>query len=162
MNAKGQIGVGAFLMVFIGIIVSLVIIQSSAQLVGETTNLITETNQTVTVAAENASIELKGKNIEGSAVILNATSNATISNGNFTFLSQVGSDGQVSLFMRTNVGSIFASKSVKVTYTYQPDGYIPEAGSRTIMGLIVLFGVIGIAVIALGPTLQNKILDLVG
>jgi hypothetical protein len=154
MNNKGQIGVGAIVVIAIGVIVALILFQASAQNVGGTTTLSYKGNQTVTTGANGSTIYLLGQGMDGTNYYLrNSTNDYVVNNANFTFYKCVNpANGQVDNCMTTNTNTnpeYMAYAKLNVSYSYEPDGYIPESGSRSIAGLIVLLAAIGVAVFVL-------------
>lgn len=164
MNRKGQLELGAILMVFIAAIVGLQLFLASAQNIGETTNTVITVNDTIT--ADNGTQNLNGRAIvAGTFTPVNETNGtagdhgATVGSGNYTILNNQVVDGELTSRINVTADSTVEGYTWNVSYTYQPIGYIPESGGRAIAGLIILFFAISIAIIVLFPTLKNKILD---
>ena len=168
MNNKGQMEVAALIILFISILVGLVLFLPIAQNVGSVTDTqvfnTTESGTVFTAPASGASTDLTGQELIGDAVVQNGSDGTAIETaGNWTVTEIVSTTtGVKTLSFTTTAGSEFASKSVNLTYTYGPDGYIESAGARSITGLIVLFFALGIAVVAMTPVMRSKLFDLVG
>jgi len=45
----------------------------------------------------------------------------------------------------TLTNATWASRSLNVSYTYEPDGYVTSGAGRAVAGLIILFAAMGIA-----------------
>lgn len=140
MKKKGQLEIGGIIMLGIAIIVGAVIFAGGvSQNVGTMTQTATyngTASGVITAATYNGTVELNGVGVVGTPTIYNRTSGAVVSNGNFTFVSLVGADGQKSLFMLTSTNAAYRSQAVNVTYTYMPDGYVEDSGGRAITMLI--------------------------
>ena len=160
MNKKGvsNISLGIILMVFIGIIVALALYTGGiAPAVGVSTTIPSMVgNQTVTAGASGACVELANGQRAISGYQLNATNNSYVISGNFTYNQRIGADGLIASALCTIAiaGNTYANSSVNVSYTYEPDGYMSDSGSRSIFAIIAVFVALAIAVIALYPTLK--------
>lgn len=159
MNNKAQLGLGVLLTTFVAIVVGLALWQGSFSGVVATTELVTYTNNTFTAAAVNSTITLNGQSTSGH-IFTNATSGVIIPNANFTVSNYVLSNGQLISTVKTLDGNQHAGRSVNVSYTSEPFGYQTNGGSRSIIGLILIFAALAIAVVALIPTLRSEVLGL--
>lgn len=143
MNNKGEINIGGFVLLFIGIIVAIVLFQASAQNIGTVVNTEFYTNQSVSVpAALNTTIVLNGQSAT-SVVILNGTSNATVTSGNYSVTNYVNSNGVLQAQLKFMVSG-FNGSTVKVSYVSEPTTYARDSSSRTIASLVVLLGALAI------------------
>lgn len=155
LKDKRGTSVGAIVMVFIAVIVGLALITGNgiAGNVAASTKTQSSVNHSVTSGASaGLSVELHGSDIVGTPTVINGSSGTVILGNNFTFVQGIGADGQTALLMKTNAGAVtsgFAGKTINVTYTYEPDGYIKDAGARGIYDIVVVFSVLLIAVAAL-------------
>ena len=145
--------VGSLMLVAISIIVGVILMSSVADNTAAVTQTRIATNDSVTAGAENISVTLKGQDIVGDPVILNATSNKVVVS-NFTVVSTV-SNGNKILVMTTKPGAVYAGQAVKVSYTYQPYGYV-DGGSNVVIQLVVIFFAMAIMVVPLYIVLQEK------
>ena len=161
MNNKGQAGVGALLVIAISVIVGVILFTAVAQQVGTTTNTVTLTNKSFTLGAVNVSIYLTDYRAISSPVIYNATG-TLVPAANYTLTNNVVNDGALSVQITTGAVNAYAGDAWNISGTVQPLTYIPDAGGRALAGLIVIFFALAIAVVALTPTFQSKLLDAIG
>lgn len=171
MNNKGQFAiVGTLIMAFVAVIVgaSLLSPAISSNVAGQTTT-VGVANQSITGILANATFELKGMGLDPTItpIVINA-SNGTApaiqlnSSGEFVFLSLVGTDGLLSLFIKKADGGNFNNRPINVTYTYQPDGYITDVGGRAVTNLIILLSALALSVTVMGFVFREQIKDLLG
>lgn len=152
MNRKGQIGIGAILIMAIAVIVSMVLFQQSAANVAQETSTFTLVNGSFTAPAAGQSIDLTGQELFDTPVIVNATNTTQIiaAANNFTIAEGVStSSGVKKIILTTIAGSPYAGKPIKVSYSYGAEGYADDSGSRAVTGLILILAAVAIvAVIA--------------
>lgn len=144
-----RFGNGDFLglvMIFIGTIIALTMILNIADSTNQDNVVVT--NVTLTPAkVVNNSVEVTGRELVGSATIANETDLIVLGN-NFSTSSKLGSDGLLSIFIKTLDGAGeegFNATALNLTYTYIPDGTV-NAVTKPIMSLIVLFSALAIVV----------------
>ena len=163
MDKKAQIGVGALILTFVGIITALVILEGGLTTpIGDMTSIKNYNNDSFTLVT-GASHTLVGKYIE-SIVLKNASNNETIGATNYTVTNNVIlSDGTLGATITgaAAIGASYNNSAVNATYTYQDVSYISEVGGRTIAGMIIMFAALAIAVFAMVPVLRNGVIDLV-
>lgn len=158
MNNKGQdVGIGTLLVVFIGVIVGLVLMTSTATFVGQTTNTVVLTNATFTAPAVNATIDLTGQDVLSTPVVNNETSSTAVSATFYTIDEGISTtSGLKSIqYTTTDLGSSMAGASVNISYDYGADGYIDNAGARSLTSIILIFAALAIAVFAMMPALKS-------
>jgi len=162
MNNKGEMNqIGVLIVIFITVIVGLALLLSIADGVGESTSLGTAVNETVTLAANGGVTDLTGKHVT-SMVLLNWTTNVTILDGNYTILNnQINSAGELTAQIQTDTVQ-FQGNASRASYTYQPTGYIPSAGGRSITTIIILLTALAIAVVAMAPVFKGPLKDMIG
>ena len=155
-DKKGQIvGVGVLIVVALTIIVGVILMQASAQSVGDVTNTMTITNQSF-AAANNTLYTFSYKALTG-VVIYNNTADVVIGVGNYTVTNNVITDGALTTTVAVNFSSaVYAGDGWNISATAQPTTY-GDGASRAIAGLIIIFFALAIAVIALTPVLKNKL-----
>src|SRR3990167_8155099 len=73
MNRKAVIGVGAFLALFVGIIVAMTLIVPSAANIATSTDTVVLTNGTFTAPAANSIIDLTGQELINTPLVVNAS-----------------------------------------------------------------------------------------
>ena len=158
-NKKGQLNISMVILVAVGLIVGLVILQAASQYVGSTNEQTSYVNASYTTPALNAYTDIEGcQEVIGSYIIINSTSNTSVSTGNTTLVERVGDDGlkTVSIYQ---TAAPYASKPVKITFTCAEDGYIDDGGARSVASVIVIFCAVAIVIFALIPSVRNSILE---
>ena len=152
MGKKGQqAAVGGFILMFIGVIVALSLLGSGGISDGVTTvtQTVTNYNQTFTAGAVGANVTLNGQ-AASSLVYTNATNTTqTVDAGNFTVTNYVSTSGVPRAILQTNANSVFAGRSVNITYVYEPVGYARDSGTRSIAGLITIFAALAVVAFVL-------------
>lgn len=162
MRKKAEInGVGIFLVAFVGIIVALVLYQSMGSFIGTATGVTpnVQTQYLLTTPANGASVDLPGQELISVTSVRNRTDDVVISAGNYTIEEKVDSTG-VKGIVYTSKTAAYAAKNVNITYSYYEDGYIDDAGGRSLALLIPVMCALAIIVIALVPAMRNGIMDL--
>lgn len=162
MKDKGQVeGIGIVLYAFIGIVVALLLYTSIGQIVGDSTgaNPVTKANYTIVAPASGSTLDLPGQELINVPVVTNRTDGIVISTGNYSIYEGVGSSGSKAIIYKS-LSTQFAGKNVNISYQYYPDGYIDDAGARSLALLIPVLAALAIAVIALVPALRNGVMDL--
>lgn len=156
MNKKGSaLNVGAFILLFVGIIVAIPLLQTSAQNIGEVTNTITYVNQSVAIpAALNTNVELNGKAV--SSVVLTNASGYVISSGNYTITNNNVVNGQLVPYVTFTVAG-FNGTTIRANYVSEPDTYASESSSRSIAGIIVLLGALAIAAFVIAKVYEDGV-----
>lgn len=162
MNRKGQAaGIGMFLAIFIGVIVGLILFQASVDQAAGTLNSVYAANKTYTLSATTQ--DLIGQELLDTPVMTNATGGELISSTNYTIFEGISSTtGLKTVKMTGTPSALWTGKSVNISWTYGPNGYIEDTGSRSIVGLIAIFAALAVATVALVPTLRSGILEMVG
>ena len=163
MNNKGQVGVGAILIMAISVIVGVILFTAVAQQVGSSTSTVTINKSTGTVVNETAVYLLEYRSIS-SVVVYNETGGAVIAAADYVLTNNVIDPTTGGLSVR--IVPEFASNNSKyiwyVTGTAQKTDYIADNAGRAIAGLIAVFFALAIAVVAITPSLKSGLLDLVG
>ena len=159
MNKKAQLSVGMLLLVFIGIVVCLVLINPIASNIGSASQTVFVKNVTITPGAGAGSIvELTGQEIIGTPQVNNASGAAiSINPGNYTITECVRTSDGVKGICYTRLIADASITKVNVSYTYGPIGYVDDTGSQAIIGLILIFAVLAIAIWVLVPVIKEKV-----
>ena len=156
MNKKAQ-SVGLFIVVAIAILVGLILFQAIAFNVEKgtqaNTGTTTATNALYT-GVYNTPVELVGQELVSVTSVTNRTEGLTVPSANYTISECVRSSDNLkgicyTALDDTDTGEPSASGDVNITYVYYPNGYIDNAGSRAIAGIIILLTAIGIALVAM-------------
>ena len=110
----------------------------------------------------NTNVELTGQTLASTELVTNGTY-TVIAAANYTVAScNRPSDGMKGIcYKALGIGVPAANDTVKVSYTYYPNGYIDDAGGRSMAGLIAIFTALAIAIVALVPALRSGVLDMV-
>ncbi|KKN08059.1 hypothetical protein LCGC14_1060580 [marine sediment metagenome] len=162
MNKKGQMDmmstiIGIFMLVIVGV----VLMTTSAQLVGDTTNTQAAANASFT-GANATTTNIQGK-FWSDLVVYNVTNDQIIGSGNYTLTNNVVVDGEETARLEKHAPlALQAGHTWLISGTIQPTTYISGSGGRAIANLIVIFFAIAIMIVALTPTLKNKFLDNIG
>jgi hypothetical protein len=158
---KGQIGFGAILIAFIGILVGITLFTVVAQTIGTSTSTITLSNTSMSTNAVNGTpYYLTGYSALSSVVIYNETADALVSSADYTVTNHVVYNGAEVVTITPDTSADLKYKW-KVSGVAEPTGYVGGAG-RSIALLIPIFFALVIAVIALEPTLRSNILEAFG
>lgn len=155
MNVKK--GIGLFVILVIAILVGITFLVATADTATSQTTLNTAKNVTVTFPTNTTYITLSGKAVSPSdssanVVATNATGGEIIATGNYTLSNYYNNNGalEARLYGRPTIAnSLYAGKSVNLTYTYESTNYVGDNTSRTLITLIVLFGAIGILAVVI-------------
>ncbi len=163
-NKKGQIGIGPIIGVFMAIIVGISLFLVIAQQVGTSTSTDVIANESLGADAAASTAQYLPYRAISSVVIYNETV-GIIPAANYTVVNNVinPTTGELSISITPSADLTEIHGSLwQVSGTVQPQDYIANAGARTMATLIVLFFALAIAVVALTPTLQGKLLDAIG
>ena len=159
-QGQGAIGLGVIMMVFITTIVGVVLFQTVAQEVGGTTSTVVQPNLTFTAPANGARTDIAGQELLSTPVVSNGT--GVILAGNYTVDEIVSETTGVKTISFQTDDAHIAAGEFNITYDYGADGYIDSSGARSMALLIPLFFALGIAFVALSPTLRSDLLSKMG
>lgn len=163
MNRKGELTVGAFVVVIIGLLACLAIYQGIGPSIGTLTNTITVTNTTATLPSGVTITALPGQRNITDIFIANRTSGAAVSGfayTNFTVRNELY-NGLIRIVIQNTTGtSAYQGQNVNLSYSYEPEGYISEGGSRAVTLLIPLMAALALLVGLLLPFVQQGLKDL--
>ena len=164
MNNKGQMeAVGMIIMAFVGIIVCLsILVPTVSTAVGEMTSTRDVPVTTLITCANATTVTLQGKSITNFAPINRSTGDAVTATNYTVNNNVILSDGTIGATVTWKQGAYLKTNDCNVSYTYQPLGYIPEAGARGIASIIIIFLAIAVFVIALVPTMRNPAMEMIG
>jgi len=163
MKKKGQTSIGGIIIAAILIFVGLAMMFSGSvpQSIGDMTKTGTNNNKTMNMPGQGATAEITTCGQKAlTYTITNATGGEIVPTTNYTISQSAGTDGYLAAKVTTGTTSNYANRSVNVSCTYEPKGYVVEGGSRAIVGLVAIFAAMLILVAAL-PDIKNGILDLV-
>jgi len=165
MNKKGELGFGLILVVFIGILVGVILLQTIAQNVGDATNTFDVAN--VSVSSTNGTtlaniVQFTNARTVTDVVVYNGSDDLIIGSGNYTIYNEQVINGELvsGINVSADAAGGIQNQAWNVSYTAQPKGYINDGGGRAIAAIIVLLTALGVAVVALVPTLRSEVLKL--
>lgn len=154
---KNALGIGALIVVFVAVIVGIALLQGAADNVSGASTEVSVVNLTMTAGALNVPTAVTGyQGVDGAYTVIQTNGTAA----NATLASASVSGNKVLQLTALDAASA-ASKSVKITATLQPTGYIDDGATRSIAALIIIFAALAIAVVALTPVLRDKLLDMI-
>lgn len=159
-NKKGQISAGVILVIFVGVVCALALIPAIATQVEQTTRAnsgtVTVTNSTITTPANGAVISLTGQELVGTPIVTNSSEGTVIAAGNYTIAECIRASDGLKGICYTTKSTYGAARSYNISYAYYPDGYADDGASRSIMGLILIFAMIAIAIFVLYPIMKER------
>jgi len=164
MNKQGEVGIMAFLIVFIGIITALVLFQGLSPFLSTLRDTATASNVTYTLP-NSTTTDLTGQELLSTPTVTNSTDvMGPISAGNYTIDEGVSATtGLKTIQFTWAAASEDAGQTpMNLTYDYGADGYLDNSAGRSIVGLISIFAALAIAVIALSPTLRSDVIGKLG
>jgi len=159
MDTKAQIGIGAIVTIAIAVIVGLILFQAVATNVEQGTRAVTgvvssgESYQITAVL--DTVVEVPGQELVTISKVQNATGGVDVPTANYTLTECVRKSDNLKGICYTGkgAGANTEGKSgvglVNISYSYYPNGYIDDAGARSVAGIIILLAAIGIAMIVL-------------
>lgn len=136
----------AILIVFIGLIITIVLISAVADSVYTQRTVLNSNNATITLpSAANTTVDITGRELVGTATISNGTldlsDNFTVSTGTSA------TTGLRSVQITSNDSSpLHYGDIANVSYTYRADGYLNNSGARSVAWLIVIFSALAMVV----------------
>lgn len=166
MNKKGvgETGgwIGMLVLVAIALVVGIILLQASAQNVGNTNTLVTKANASLGVPVNGTALYITDCRAVTGLIVWNATGDVEVPSTNYTAVNNVINNGALAVSVTPN-----AIVDYKVgTWTYdascQPLTYDNNSGSRAIASLIVVMFALALGVVALTPTLRSNIMDALG
>ena len=156
MNKKGEITTGVILGGFLGILVALILYQGTFGFISTATDPVNGVNRTYTMPAAGSSIDLFGQELLNTPVVTNATGGAVVAATNYTIAERVSPVDGLKRVALTSLGGPYASRSVNISYQFGQEGYIEDAGGRSVAGLITIMAAMAILVFAIGMVLKEK------
>lgn len=136
----------AILAVFIGSIIAITFMISIGDSIFVQTNEVTVVNTTVTAPAVNATLDLLGRTLVSQTAVTEASNVSNVSSGLFLQTGTATNGLQTVQLVVNDTAGQFSGTSVNVSYVMQPDGYLAQAGARSIAALILIFGSLAIMI----------------
>jgi len=147
MSKQGQgkmNGVGALIVVAIVAIVGIVLLQASAQNIGDVVNTDAVVNTNLATSEESSSAYITTYRAILDPVLFNGTGGDLIPSNNYTVTNNVVYNGGLSVQVTTASACPYANETWLVSGTGQPLTYDNSSGGRAVAGLIVIFMAIAI------------------
>jgi len=93
----------------------------------------------------------------------NATGGETIDSTNWSVSNYQLVSGNLVPLMNMTTASKYkgSTQRLNLTYSYEPYGYVTDSGSRAVVGLIVLFSALALAIAVL-PSVGEGLKDMMG
>ena len=160
MNKEAQTNgfLGLMLVGFVAIVIGVALLQSAASYTSKVDDTVSYTNTTYTVPTAGTYTDISDcQEVIGTVLIQN--SSTTVTSDNVTIVERVGSDGLKSASLYNN-DARWNARIVNATWTCGVDGYVEDAGSRSIISLIVIMMALAIAAIGLLIALKNGYIDM--
>lgn len=160
MEKKGQIaGVGAFLVLFIGIIVALTLINGGiSSNVGNVVNTQTVVNGSITFPTNTTALALSGQAVSN-VIAINATDGTVVPASNYTITNYDVSTGTIRATIIADGNTPYAGEPVNISYTFEPLGYAKEGATRAITSLILVFASLAIVGFVLFKIYNDGVFD---
>ena len=147
--------IGVIISIFVAIIVGLVLLQSSAQQVGNSVNTVSVVNESLGIASNTTTVYLTNYKSISNVVVINNSNGAIVPATNYTVTNNVIYNGQEVVTVLPKATADYRGYQWNISGTAQPMGYIPDAGGRSIAGLIVVFAALAIAAVVLVPSIRD-------
>ena len=159
---KAEGSVVLIVLAAVTVIMGLVIFQQIANDVAGTTTVRTVRNVSVTAPTAPAFVDIAGaQDLITSIAIVNNSDGAGIPASNITLVERVGTDGLLTVSLQF-IDPKWNAKVINYSMEYGPDGYVESSGGRSLVSLILVFAGLGIAIVALVPTLRSGVLNMIG
>jgi len=164
-NKKGvsDVGIGAIISVAIVLIVGVILLQASAQQIGDVVNTYEIANQSLTTnlgaASDGATVYVENcRALVGTVIVFNASGNVPVPADNWTLHNNQihPTSGALTVNITTTALSDDNYGVWTVDGTCQPTTYETSSGGRAIMSIVIIFFALALAVVALYPVLQNR------
>ena len=159
MNKKGQINVGVIIVAFITIVVGVALLVVTAQQVGTVRDTVDLVNRSLGAADNSTTVYLTDIRAISGVVIYNESGDAIVAADNYTVTNNVVYQGALAVSVLPAANAEYHGYTWTISGTAQSLTYVPDAGSRSIVLLIVIFFALAIAVAALYPVMKDSILE---
>lgn len=139
---------GGILLLVIGVLVVMALFPTISTNTAIMTNTYDCTNCSITTAAANTtSGDLAGR-VNITAMFISWANDSTVFDvtSNYTVV-YTGADGRPGLRLTTSDDAVemgHGGGAVNASYTYEPDGYVREAGGRGMVNLILIMAALGL------------------
>jgi hypothetical protein len=170
MNKTGATNqtIGLILTAVIAVLVGVALFLAVMQQIGSSTDAIeagvNSANVTVTIPAASTTVDVTGQDLLSTPIVSMQPNGSVIGSGNYTIDEGVSTSTGVKTIRYTSssdVDSGLVGLTANITMDYGPDGYIANAGARSVAAIIGIFMALGIAVVMLVPALRSGVLNMV-
>lgn len=154
-------GIGGLILVAITIIVGVILLTASAQQTGTITNTNTLVNQSLGTLTNGTALYVTNCRALESYTVWNATGDQVVDSSNYTVTNNVLNPITGALSVRVDpqvtVGFVSAWDTGTATLdaVCQPLTYETSSGGRALVGMVLIFFALAIAVVALMPVLKE-------
>lgn len=149
-NKRGQLNVGGYIILVIGIIVSTVLLIGMAQQKGQMTDLVTYANVSVGTLTNGTPTYITACRALRDPVLWNATGNVLIPATNYTLTDNVLYNGmwavRIDPAVTITAGVAFNKGLATIDGTCEPITYSENSSANTILDLVILFAAIALLV----------------
>ena len=160
MNKKGEIGIGAIMVVFVAVLVGLILFTAIEQEVGKSTTLVDFDNTSITVVNNTAYYMTDYRYFDPAKLVAsNWTSGwGPMDTYNFTLVSNTVDPVTGGLAVSiTPINQEVTTETWLISVTdAQTVTYVPSSGARSIAGLIGIFFALAILIVSLSPTVRES------
>jgi uncharacterized protein (UPF0333 family) len=167
-NKKGELNiVGLLIITAVLLIVGVIFFQATAQEIGKATNTQAIANQSLGTLTNGTALYVTNCRDLSDVKVFNATGDVEVNSANYTVTNNVIYNGALSVKVDPVVdaggrGLGYNKGTATIDGTCQPLTYIGDSGGRAMASLIlVMFGLL-LVVIAMTPTLREKLLEQFG
>ena len=146
MNKQAQLGIGGFVLLFIGIIVAIALLPAIADNVSTLSDTVTATNVTYTAPAANGTIDLgTAQELITLIHVTNHTDGTVVGAGNYTIAEGISATtGKKVVQYTSGVDANYVGDGVNVSMTYGAEGYADNSGARGMSKVILIFAALGL------------------
>ena len=169
MNKKGETQnmIGVLVVVAITVILGAILLQASAQNVGQVRDTATLENQSLGVMTNGTALYVTNCRALSDVIVFNATGDVTIPAGNYSVTNNVVYNGALAVkvdpLIDDGARALGMNKgTATIDATCQPLTYDDSSGGRALAYLIVIMFALAIGVVALTPALRSGIMDMLG
>ena len=135
-------------------------LQASAQQIGEVTNTVTLANQSMGTLTNGTALYVTNCRALSDVAVFNATGDVEVASTNYTVTNNVIHPTTGELTVQVDPGVTvghdgWASGTATIDGTCQPLTYEASSGGRALIGIILIFFALAIAVVAIMPALKE-------
>jgi len=156
MNKNGQtMGIGAFVMLAIVILVGVILLQASAQEVGKASNLV-NIDVNITAPANGGVYNFTDYKSLGTVTITNASNSNPITDGNYTLAESQLLNGVLVATLTVDDAELAGESWNIVSSTGQTPEYISNGGARSMASLIIIMMALALAIVIISSAVKKE------